>query len=698
MDGRLLVVGIAVCLAAVARSQDSSTLRKCTEHNHCHVKQGEYCSADRCTPGWEGFELPCGHCRPCSACKCHSNSFDGVCPSHCPSPANEVRLQGIFVNTDVQGDGSTCLQIWTFEGKSFRRHDTGLTHQEAYRTTYYMQPWKHYASTQTLMPPKKSACKLNNESGTFTFERSPSGSMSRFGLKLWKPTFAADSSQSYDVEILDCASACPDAISCSFADGTSQVLAESVPTKIFAGGAEPEPPRYAEMLDGTPYLGTISMFDTVCKISMRFFSAGKPGLVYFIADTGACEIGTAKAPDMPNAEWAGENQDKLRRGFPSNNASAHEPEQDPGRATRTYNEISGDPRPAVRMKRGRRDMKIVNISHYDFSNGSVADMTICADQRYNISECALPKNHSASRCIQYPIQQSILTSLNLGIGPWEYPSDLSQYDCRCEVGFLDISCKKSLSGVEEEVEKMSYLEVTEELLKRHISYEELSWSETLAKLVQARYDVLSTKCGNASTALLRTWPTTHYLYEDKSCICGISCVDIDECALDLDNCHPQARCNNTHGSFTCSCNRGFEGPGVSCADDQECLDHTHDCHKHATCINTYGSFECACNQGLSGNGKYCNHTSNVLVERVWSSSQKLQWEITWHIETKPHAMDLVSIYKGSLPSSRLVNFFFNSAVPCNAPATCVSDDFGRGAFLNKQNVVCLTYCRVLFMK
>ena len=688
MEGRLLVVGIAVCLAAVARGQDSSTLRKCTEHNHCNVSnanQGEFCSANKCT-SWEGFEFPCGHCRPCSACQCHSNSFDGVCPSHCPSPAKEVRLQGTFVNRDVQGDGSTCLQIWTFEGKSFRRHDTGLTHQEAYRTTYYMQPWKNLASKQTLMPPEKSACMLNSESGTFTFERSPSGSMSRFGLKLLKPTLAAESSQSYDVEILDCASACPDAITCSFADGTSQVLAGSVPTRFFEGGAEPEPPRYSEMLDGTPYLGNISMFDTVCKISMRFFSAGKPGLVYFIADTGACEIGQAIAPDMPDAEWARQNLDILRRGFPSNKGSAHEPEQDPGRATRTFNEISGDPRPAVRMQRGRRNMhaslQMVNISHYDLSNGSVADMTICADQRYNISECALPKNnHSASRCIKYPIQENILTSLNLGIGPWEYPSDLFQYDCRCEVGFLDISCKKSLSGVEEEVEKMPSFQMREELFKRGISDEGLSWSERVAKLVQARYDVLNTKCGNASTpqqALLRSWPTTRYLYEDKSCICGISCVDIDECALNLDNCHPQARCTNTVGSFTCSCNGGFTGPGVSCADDQECLDNTHNCHKHATCINTYGSFECACNQGLSGNGRFCEHTSKVLVERVWSSSQKLQWVITWQIETKPHAMDLVSIYKGSLPSSRLVNFFFNSAVPCNSPTTCISDDFGRG--------------------
>ena len=31
-----------------------------------------------------------------------------------------------------------------------------------------------------------------------------------------------------------------------------------------------------------------------------------------------------------------------------------------------------------------------------------------------------------------------------------------------------------------------------------------------------------------------------------------------------DNCHPQARCCNTKGSFVCICNRGYFGDGVNC--------------------------------------------------------------------------------------------------------------------------------------
>ncbi len=42
------------------------------------------------------------------------------------------------------------------------------------------------------------------------------------------------------------------------------------------------------------------------------------------------------------------------------------------------------------------------------------------------------------------------------------------------------------------------------------------------------------------------------------------CLDIDECAMKIDNCTGNAICNNTEGSFNCSCKPGFSGDGMNC--------------------------------------------------------------------------------------------------------------------------------------
>ena len=42
-------------------------------------------------------------------------------------------------------------------------------------------------------------------------------------------------------------------------------------------------------------------------------------------------------------------------------------------------------------------------------------------------------------------------------------------------------------------------------------------------------------------------------------------ADIDECERDnTTNCHENAQCTNTEGSFNCSCNPGYTGDGVNC--------------------------------------------------------------------------------------------------------------------------------------
>ena len=49
-------------------------------------------------------------------------------------------------------------------------------------------------------------------------------------------------------------------------------------------------------------------------------------------------------------------------------------------------------------------------------------------------------------------------------------------------------------------------------------------------------------------------------------------IDIDECATDTDNCHTEATCFNTDGSFDCICNApAFMGNGTFCeGNDIQC--------------------------------------------------------------------------------------------------------------------------------
>ena len=92
-------------------------------------------------------------------------------------------------------------------------------------------------------------------------------------------------------------------------------------------------------------------------------------------------------------------------------------------------------------------------------------------------------------------------------------------------------------------------------------------------------------------------------------------IDVNECSnLPCDH-----YCNNTNGSFNCSCQPGFLLiNGSKCEDINECVtDVTRGCHN---CTNRIGGFECLCS-----NGFYLNKTS------TFDCQSKLKFKLKFNV-------------------------------------------------------------------
>ncbi|XP_022795533.1 protein kinase C-binding protein NELL2-like [Stylophora pistillata] len=122
----------------------------------------------------------------------------------------------------------------------------------------------------------------------------------------------------------------------------------------------------------------------------------------------------------------------------------------------------------------------------------------------------------------------------------------------------------------------------------------------------AKLPCSSKRCQNRGTCL-----HTKRNYKLFECLCehgfsGEHCEkDIDECSKGGHTCDVNANCQNTNGSYNCSCKKGYTGDGRSCSDIDECVTEKDECGTDAVCNNTEGSYNCTCRTGYSGDGRTC---------------------------------------------------------------------------------------------
>lgn len=86
---------------------------------------------------------------------------------------------------------------------------------------------------------------------------------------------------------------------------------------------------------------------------------------------------------------------------------------------------------------------------------------------------------------------------------------------------------------------------------------------------------------------------------------GHSCLDIDECVADDDDCVEEIEiCVNIGGGFLCNCNIGYQPNMGTCTDINECASDSPICDP-GDCVNDEGTYHCLCPSFFQDNGITC---------------------------------------------------------------------------------------------
>ncbi|XP_053247577.1 signal peptide, CUB and EGF-like domain-containing protein 2 isoform X4 [Podarcis raffonei] len=95
---------------------------------------------------------------------------------------------------------------------------------------------------------------------------------------------------------------------------------------------------------------------------------------------------------------------------------------------------------------------------------------------------------------------------------------------------------------------------------------------------------------------------------------GLLFPDVDECTQGIDDCHPDAICQNTPKLYKCTCKPGYSGEGKTCEDIDECDNDFNGGCVHE-CFNIPGNYRCMCYDGfmLAQDGHNCLDMDECLL-------------------------------------------------------------------------------------
>ncbi|XP_043362786.1 adhesion G protein-coupled receptor E3-like isoform X21 [Dermochelys coriacea] len=104
-----------------------------------------------------------------------------------------------------------------------------------------------------------------------------------------------------------------------------------------------------------------------------------------------------------------------------------------------------------------------------------------------------------------------------------------------------------------------------------------------------------------------------------------TCQDIDECQQNATVCEPHGNCINMPGSYRCKCSWGFgksqKDASKICTDIDECHKIPNICGPNATCINTNGSYRCECRAGYVPSNRNTTLCQELQVPSINSSAE-----------------------------------------------------------------------------